>query len=217
VPLLRHATRRPLPRDVDESPSRFGPRPPLVATSCSTLVVSHHLGGLLQLVVPGVLQPGTGRGSPRFSRSTDPHDPKVLRDRRSWSPQRTHPSKNSSLVQQPRPHHCSLNAPLAVTPERAPTETNLGEPATVNRAPRERHTSASSAWWPGLMNGLRCRRVCAFPREPTTRRPPLRPPRRSGAAYLSARRERRVSPIHGFVVSRHTMVTARVAPFAVAV
>jgi hypothetical protein len=35
--------------------------------SWSVPVVSHHLDGLLRMKVPGLLHPGTGRGSPRFS------------------------------------------------------------------------------------------------------------------------------------------------------
>lgn len=43
----------------------FGQRGP-TRQSRSALVVSHHLDGFFRVEVPGLLHPGTGRGSPRL-------------------------------------------------------------------------------------------------------------------------------------------------------
>lgn len=77
----------PCPLHEAEAPIGDGIRPP---SSRSAHVVSHHLDGFLQDGLPGLLHPGSGRGSHRFcdclTRSPGPS---------SAFPMRTHPSKNS--------------------------------------------------------------------------------------------------------------------------
>ena len=51
--------------------------------SCSALVVSHHLDGLLRLQAPGLLHPGSGKGSPDFVRACAPECLATLRQRLS--------------------------------------------------------------------------------------------------------------------------------------
>jgi hypothetical protein len=104
----------------------------------SALVVSHHLDGLLRRRVPGLLHPGTGRGSPRFASAAAARRPAP--PKRYWlasgRPQRSslrpsHPSKKFSRWQ---PHR--ITATVAPSPLRLrsihPSKLEWDEPTTLD-------------------------------------------------------------------------------------
>jgi hypothetical protein len=74
-------------------------------TSCSTLVVSHHLGGLLRATAAGLLHPAASHGVRRVSWCRRPSHPRVLRPVDPFPATRFIPFKgfpSSAAV----PHHC---------------------------------------------------------------------------------------------------------------
>jgi hypothetical protein len=80
--------------------------------SRSTLVVSHHLGGLLRATAAGLLHPAASHGVRRVSRCQRPSHPRVLRPVSPFPATRFIPFKgfpSSAAV----PHHCG-RFPLAV-------------------------------------------------------------------------------------------------------
>lgn len=98
-----------LPPRFDKSNLGFGSEPTMIPTSRSTLVVSHHPGGLLQQLGPECIAIRYRKGFAAFPWHNDPCDSKATRDRRTWSPQHTHPSKKLPR-HQPRPRHRDLCA-----------------------------------------------------------------------------------------------------------
>jgi hypothetical protein len=108
LPLMRFIQCAPPPRKPNCVHSRHASVSSVVSRqadeSCSALVVSHHLDGLLRKWAPGVLQPVTAVGFDAFQTSVPASPgPKTHQggDRKSSSQRGSHPSKNPPR-QQPR-------------------------------------------------------------------------------------------------------------------
>jgi len=99
-PLRRNSFVRPLPVRVAAS---LRPRA-TSSKSCSVLVVSHHLDGLLRTELAGLLHPASDPGVRRVSESFVPAASRL--DARDSSPLReSHPSKDSPRLQ---PFHVAV-------------------------------------------------------------------------------------------------------------
>jgi hypothetical protein len=107
APLHRSTVRASTPSGSEELPlgRRYHPM-----TSCSALVVSHHLGGLLRAAAASLLHPAAGPGVHRVSRCLRPGLPKVLRPVGPFPAMRFIPFEgfpSSAAV----PHHCGRCPP----------------------------------------------------------------------------------------------------------
>jgi hypothetical protein len=84
-------------------------------TSCSALVVSHHLDGLLRTVAAGLLHPAPGLGVRRVAGRPSPATARIRRSEGPAPerpfPRRGHPSKGS-----PRQQPCRITAVVASLP-----------------------------------------------------------------------------------------------------
>jgi len=137
---------RPLPGA--EAP--FGPTLPH-ADSCSTLVVSHHLDGLLRARVTGLLHPATGQGFAAFHACRPAGSPESDSIGRDQFPRRgSHPSKTSPRQQPFRITAAVAFLPLPSCPVQVPTEAGVPSP-TATPPRRVTYTAWSlpaSRWWP---------------------------------------------------------------------
>jgi hypothetical protein len=107
APLHRSTVRASTPSGSEELPLGRRNYP---ATSCSALVVSHHLGGLLRAAAAGLLHPAAGPGVRRVSRCLRPGLPKVPRPVGPFPATRIVPFEGfPSTVAVP--HHCGRCPP----------------------------------------------------------------------------------------------------------
>jgi hypothetical protein len=111
-PACRPSAVLPSARPLQEAEASFGPTIPIVE-SCSALVVSHHLDGLLRAGATGLLHPAAGHGVRRVSCFRLPPHPKMAWKLVTFPAPRVIPFEefpSSAAV----PHHCGL-CPLAVS------------------------------------------------------------------------------------------------------
>lgn len=99
--------------------------------SRSTLVVSHHLGGLLRATAAGLLHPAASHGVRRVSRCRRPSHSRVLRPVSPFPATRFIPFKGfpSSIAV---PHHCGL---FLLVVGRQPPRPHLGSDRSRDRLP----------------------------------------------------------------------------------
>ena len=123
-PLRRHPASRPLPARSENLP--FGRLEP-PSRSCSDLVVSHHLVGLLRVTVSSVLQPEPTMGFVAFLPGAQARS--LLLPRRPGFPATQLPlDEFPSLTAVP--HHCGRCPPVVTAHScRRPREVGAFEPA----------------------------------------------------------------------------------------
>jgi hypothetical protein len=175
--------------------------------SCSALVVSHHLDGLLRVAVAGLLHPATGQGFTAFRACRRRGRPKAARCRGQFSRCGSDPSK-SSPRQQPEAHHCDRCLPVvAVLPGARAGKTG----GCADRDPRRR--GGRTPWGqPGRGSSLSRRAGRPIPEgnaAPSSEERGAAVPRRTGTGAApksrssgSGRRGRRSEERRGPALSR---------------
>jgi hypothetical protein len=129
-PAWRPSAVLPSARPLPEAEASFGPTKPFVE-SCSALVVSHHLDGLLRAGAAGLLHPAAGHGVRRVSCFRLPHTSEDGLEARHISRAAGHTlrrvplisSRTASLRPLPSCRFCTFSSPEPPRPEgRAPND-----------------------------------------------------------------------------------------------